>query len=141
MAAYQAALAGVTAPQKQIGKERANPETVHALVADYLDCSTGSTSPFKRLAPETQRTQKNIPEKFREAHGEKRIYTTKPNGERPLLLTRQHLQRIANEKNDKPSAQRNFLKTLRVMFKWALAEGRVPVPATASVGNHRATRH
>lgn len=79
-----------------------------------------------RLARETQRTQRNILERFREAHGEKRIYTTSLNGDRKLLLTRQHVQRIVNAKSDKPSAQRNLLKTLHAMFKWALAEDRVP---------------
>jgi hypothetical protein len=125
MAAYQAALAGVAAPQKQIGQARTLPETVHALVAAYLDCSTGSSSPFKTLAPETQRTQRNILENFREAHGQKRIYSTDRNGNRTLLLKRQHVQRIVNQKNHTPFAQRNFLNTLRAMFKWAVAEGRV----------------
>jgi len=67
MAAYQAALTGLTAPQKQIGEARTVAGTVQALVAAYLDCSAGSTSPFKTLAAETQRTRRNILENFREA--------------------------------------------------------------------------
>jgi integrase len=133
MAAYHAALEGTTVTPKQIGKERTVAGTVHALVASYLDCSSASTSPFKGMAAETRRTQKNILEKFREAHGEKRIYTTNPNGDRQLLLTRQHVQRIVNEKSDKASAQRNLLKTLHAMCKWAVAEGRIPDDPTINV--------
>jgi hypothetical protein len=51
MAAYQAALTGVIAPQKQIGEAQTVPGSVHALVAAYLDSSTGSSSPFKTLLP------------------------------------------------------------------------------------------
>ena len=126
MAAYQAALAGMTAPQKQIGAARTVAGTVQALVAAYLDCSPGSTSPLKALAAETQRTRRNILENLREAHGDKRIYRTEANGRRVMLLDREHVQRMVNEKNSTPFGQRNFLNTLRALFKWAVAEGRVP---------------
>jgi integrase len=133
MAAYQAALAGMTAPQKQIGEARTVAGTVQALVAAYLDCSPGSTSPFKTRAAETQRTRRNILENFREAHGDKRIYRTETNGRRIMLLTREHVQRIVNEKAGTPFAQRNLLNTLHAMFKWALPEGRVPDDPTLGV--------
>ena len=71
MAAYQAALTGVTIRKKQIGEERTVPGTLQALIAAYLDCSPCSTSPFKALAAETQRTRRNILENMRVAHGEK----------------------------------------------------------------------
>ena len=133
MAAYQAALNGVAALQKQIGASRTVAGTVQALVAAYLDCSPGSTSPFKTLAPETRRTRRNILEKFREAHGDKRIYRTEANGRRIMMLEREHLQRIVNEKNNTPFGQRNFLNALRGMFTWAVAECRVPDDPTLGV--------
>ena len=43
-----------------------------------------------------------------------------------MVLTREHMQKIVNEKSDTPFAQRNFLHTVRAMFQWALGEGRVP---------------
>jgi integrase len=132
MAAYQAALAGM-APQKQIGETRTIAGTLHALVAAYLDCSPGSTSPFKGLAAETRRTRRNILENFREAHGDKRIYRTEPNGLRVMVLAREHVQRIVNEKSSTPFGQRNFLNMLRAMFKWALGEDRVPGDPTLGV--------
>ena len=55
------------------------------------------------------------------------------NGERVMLLTREHMQRIVNEKASTPSAQRNFLFTLRAMFQWAFKEGRVPDDPTLGV--------
>ena len=50
-----------------------------------------------------------------------------------MLLTREHVQRIVNEKAATPFAQRNFLNTLRAMFKWAAKEGRIPDDPTLGV--------
>jgi integrase len=138
MAAYEAALNGGDQPVIEIGAARTVGGTVNALVAAYLDCSAKSTSPFKAAAPETQRTRRNILENFREAHGDKRVYRTEPNGRRVMLLTREHMQRIVNEKAATPFAQRNFLNTLRAMFKWALKEGRAPDDPTLGVTRERA---
>jgi integrase len=138
MEAYQAALTGEP-PQVQLGASRTLPGTVNALVVGYLDCSSGSTSPFKTLAAETQRTRRNILENFREAHGDKRIYRTEANGRRVMLLTREHVQRVVNEKANTPFAQRNFLNTLRALFRWALAEGRVPDDPTLGVTRQQIT--
>ena len=136
LAAYQAAVASES-PQVQPGAARTLPGTIDALVADYLDCSPGSTSPFKTLAAETKRTRRNILENFREAYGDKRIYRTESKGRRVMLLSREHVQRIVNEKADKPFAQRNLLNTLRALFRWAVAEGRVPNDPTLGVARQR----
>jgi hypothetical protein len=66
MAAYQAALAGHSAPRIEIGAARTKPGTVAAAVAAYF----GSIA-FGNLAPCTKRTQRYILERFREGHGEK----------------------------------------------------------------------
>ena len=55
-----------------------------------------------------------------------------------MLLTREHLQRIVNEKSATPFAQRNFLNTLRAMFKWAAKEGRIPDDPTLGVTREKA---
>jgi integrase len=137
MATYQAALAGMLAPLMQIGTARTVAGTVQALVAAYLDCTPGSTSPFKSLAAETRRTRRNILENFREVHGDKRIYRVEANGRRVMVLDREHVQRLVNEKNNTPFGQRNFLNTLRAMFKWAVAEGRMPSDPTLGVTRQR----
>ena len=136
MAAYQAALSNEPLPV-QLGASSSATGTVAALVAAYLDCLQGSTSPFKTLAAETQRTRRNILENFRVAHGDKRVYRTEMSGRRVMLLTREHVQRIINEKAGTPFAQRNLLNTLRAMFKWAMAEGRVPDDPTLGVTRQR----
>ena len=131
MEVYQAALEGTELPI-QIGASRTVAGSVNALVAAYLDCSPSSTSPFKSCAPETQRTRRNILENFREAHGDLPLYRT-IGGKRVLLLTREHMQRIVNKKAGTPFAQRNFLNTLRSMFRWAMKEGRIPDDPTLGV--------
>jgi integrase len=131
MRAYANALDGVKAQASNIGAGRTVAGTVNALVAAYLD--PRSSSPFKTGAAETQRTRRNILEKFREAHGEKPLYRTDNSGRRTMLLTREHMQRIVNEKAATPFAQRNFLNTLRAMFKWAVKEGRIHDDPTLGV--------
>jgi integrase len=124
MRQYAAALEGVKAHASNVGAGRTVDGTVNALVAAYLD--PRSTSPFKTGAAETQRTRRNILENFRQAHGDKPLFRLGANGQRAMLLTREHVQRIVNEKVGTPFAQRNFLNTLRAMFRWAAKEGRIP---------------
>ena len=121
----------MTAQASNIGAGRTVAGTVNALVAAYLD--PHSSSPFKTGAAETQRTRRNILENFRKAHGDKPLFRTDASGRRTMLLTREHMQRIVNEKAATPFAQRNFLNTLRAMFKWAAKEGRVPDDPTLGV--------
>jgi integrase len=137
MAAYKAALGGEPVPCTEIGAGRIVGGTVGAVVTSYLDCSPASTSPFRNLAAETQRTRRNILNNFLTAHGSKRVFYT-ANGKRIMLLTSEHMQRIINEKTATPFAQRNLLNTLRAMFSWALSEGRVPANPTLGVTRVRA---
>jgi integrase len=123
MQQYAAALDGVKAQAHNIGAERTIAGTVDALVAAYLD--PASSSPFKTFGKETQRTRRCTLENFRRAHGNKPLYRTEGN-RRVMLLTREHVQRIINEKAATPFAQHNLLKTLRTMFEWAVGEGRIP---------------
>jgi integrase len=131
MRQYAAALDGVKALSHDIGAGRTVPGTVNALIVDYLD--PRGSSPFKTGAAVTRRTRRNILERFREAHGDKPLMRTDHSGQRIMLLTRERMQRIVNEKAATPFAQRNFLNTLRAMFKWAVAEGRIPDNPTLGV--------
>lgn len=79
-----------------IGAGRTVAGTVNALVAAYLDPL--SSSPFKTGAPETQRTRRNILENFRKAYGHLPVFRTDNSGRRTMLLMREHMQRIVNEK-------------------------------------------
>jgi hypothetical protein len=56
-----------------------------------------------------------------------------------MLLKREHVRHIINEKVETPFAQRNLLGTLRAMFQWATSEGRLPDDPTLGV-KHRKVR-
>jgi integrase len=116
-----AALNGVKAAAGYAGARLTIAGSVDALVKAYL-----SSSPFKTGAPDTQRTRRNILENWTRAHGDKPLFHIDNSGHRTMLLRREHVQRMVNEKASTPFAQRNFLNTLRVMFKWAMKEGRIP---------------
>jgi integrase len=128
MAAYAEAT-GANPPPNEI--EAASPSgccTVNALVAAYL-----SSSVFRSRSPETQRLRRGVLEHFREQHGDKRIFRIKPDGSREMLLKRDKIQQLVNEKAEKPHVQRHFLNTLRVMFNWAVGESKVPENPTDGV--------
>jgi integrase/recombinase XerD len=102
MAAYQLALAGLP----KSGKGPAKEGSIGALIAAYFrdDAFT------KALAPETQRSRRNILEHFWEKHGDKSVRN----------LETRHV--VAMLKNMKPYAQKNWLKTLRGLMLFAIKE-------------------
>ena len=100
--AYQAALDGISGGKKEIGIDRSGPGTIAAAVASYLASAT-----FQALADETRRTRRNILERFRESHGEKRI----------AKLGQHHVQEMVEAKAKTPSAARNLLNTLRALMQ------------------------
>ena len=97
MEAYDTALAG---QRIAIGASRTKPGTIAALTVAYF-----SSVAFQSLAPETQRTRRNILERFREEHGEKRF----------TLVQREHIVRMLGSKISKPSSARNWLNTVRAI--------------------------
>jgi integrase len=128
MRQYAAALDGVAAQAINIGAARTLAGSVNSLVVAYLESPLFNTG-----APETRRTRRSILENFREQHGDKPVFRIGPSGQRTMMLTREHVQRIVNDKANTPFAQRNFLNTLRAMFKWAAKEGRIPDDPTLGV--------
>src|SRR5262249_53106897 len=60
-----------------------------------------------------RRTRKNILERFREQHGDKRI----------ALLRPDHIKAILAAKAGTPQTANKFLKTLRAMMQHCIAEG------------------
>ena len=102
------------------GIARSLPHSLDTLITAYL------TSPvFLVGAPETQRTRRNILKRFAHEHGAKPLLYVDARGERVMLLKRAGLQKIVNEKAKTPSAQRNFVNTMKAMFGWAMKEGRI----------------
>jgi integrase len=99
MDAYAAAREG--APQIEIGAKRSASGSVAAAVSSYF----GSWA-FQKLAPETRRTRKNILERFREQHGDKRVAMMRPD----------HVKSMVAAKVRTPQAANNFLKTVRALM-------------------------
>ena len=111
MEAYEAALSG---QPWQIGASRTTPGTVSAAIIGYY-CDQS----FLALAPSTQRSLRNILERFRAEHGDKRI----------ALLQRQHIVTLLKSK--KRFAARDWLKAIRALMKYAIEFGlRADNPAT-----------
>ncbi|HTE77499.1 MAG TPA: tyrosine-type recombinase/integrase [Xanthobacteraceae bacterium] len=103
MAAYQLALAGQPKP---IGVERTRPGTVNATIVGYY-----TSLAFRELAAGSQRKYRNVLERFREEHGDKRIAS----------LPRDFIVRVLGKKPR--YAARNWFKAIRALMKFAVAEG------------------
>ena len=105
MTAYQLALAGQT-PRVDVGASlRTKPGSVNAAIVAYYNSLA-----FRSLAPGTQQMRRNILERFRSEHGEKRI----------ALLPHEFIVRTLGKKS--PAAARNWLKTLRGLLQFAVSE-------------------
>jgi integrase len=106
MRAYEAAIGNVE--PMVIGADRAKVGTVAATVGMML-----ASVAFADLADGTQRLRRNILERFREAHGDKRIAT----------IERKHVQAMVDAKAATPSAARNFLAVVRSLMQFAIEAG------------------
>jgi integrase/recombinase XerD len=115
MAAYQSALD--LAPRIEIGADRTKPGTIDAVIVHYLK----SDAFAKALAPETQRMRRNILDRFRIKNSAKRVIT----------LERRHVAKIMEGRP--PYAQKNWLKTLRGLMLFAVAENYRADDPTAGV--------
>jgi integrase len=112
MTAYNAALAALTV--REIGSAKSAPGTVSAAIASYYQDNR-----FGALAPGTQKARRAILERFRAAHGDKRL----------AGLQKAHVAAILGAK--KPFAARNWLAALRGLMQFALALGLIGSDPTA----------
>jgi integrase len=144
MRQYAAALEGVDARKANFGADRSPTGSVAWLVAAYLDCSPNSSSPFKTLKPATQKMRRRMLDRWRSApvgtitQGQIPLFRTDNAGRRTMLLTRHHVQTMVNMKGETPFEQRNFLNTLRSVFRWAVQAGRIPDDPTIGVTRPKA---
>ena len=121
MSAYQAALAAL--PAKQIGASQTKTGTLNAAIVAYYTADT-----FTKLAPATQGMRRAILERLRSEHGDKRL----------ALLQRNHVLRLLHQM--KPFAQRNWLKTLRGLTRFAIDAGLRADDPTANLALARTAR-
>ncbi|WP_170352525.1 tyrosine-type recombinase/integrase [Ruegeria lacuscaerulensis] len=105
MAAYELAAQG---ERMDVGRTKSKPGTITALVASYY-----RTSDFTNLSDVTKRTYRNILERFRKEHADKRV----------ALLQRRHIQRLVNERAGTPSAANRLLRMIRILMRHAVEMG------------------
>jgi site-specific recombinase XerD len=105
MAAYELAANG---EKVEIGKARSKAGTIGALIASYY-----RTADFTGLSDVTKRTYRNILERFRADHADKRV----------TMLQRQHVQRIISDKGDTPAAANRLLRMIRILMRHAVEMG------------------
>ena len=123
VAAYQTALAGM--PQ-EIGVSRTRVGSVNACLVGYYQSLA-----FRALAPSTQAMRRAIYERFRNEAGDWRIAT----------LPQKYIFGLLSRM--KPVAARNWLKALRALLDFAVAEGfRNDNPATGiRLPKHKSDGH
>ncbi|MCA3633299.1 MAG: tyrosine-type recombinase/integrase [Methylobacterium sp.] len=106
--AYRDALAGVA--HQRGGKKRFPAGTLGWLIAQYLESGT-----VKRLAPISRQTRANILNRIAEENG-----TVDYRRITPATIAKGREKRA-----EKPEAANNFVKAMRVLFKWAAELGHV----------------
>lgn len=107
MDAYQLLIEQTGAQRVDIGANRTKAGTINALIVNYYKSAVFTEA----LAAETQRMRRNILERFRADHGDKRA----------AFLRQDHVNQLLKSK--KRHAKRNWLKTLKGLMAFAIAEG------------------
>ena len=122
MAAYQEAMQIKTdiVILDRVANPRIKPGSVDALVNSYLNSVT-----FDELAGETKRTRKNILKNFTKEHG----------GKRAAMLQRMHIMAMFKKKAGKRFAARNWLKTVRALMQFGVADNQLKEDPTAGIEN------
>jgi len=118
MAAYQAALAGESAPKIENGASKVIPGTIGALVAKYY-----RSAMFAVLRESTKATYRGIIERFRSEHGHRRV----------AHLDRERLKRLVESKVETPAAANNLLRILRMLLDFAVDEKMIGFNPAAGV--------
>ncbi len=108
MRQYHVALDGNSHQLESIKEERIGHGTINAVIINFY-----RSTDFLKLKASTRKVRKNMLEKFRMAHGQKRV----------ALLTAAHVKAIIGDMSDRPGAANNLLKALRVLLRHAIDMG------------------
>jgi integrase len=118
LVAYQTALDGPALP---IGAKRSKPGSVNAAIAGYY-----TSLEFRSLAAGTQAMRRAILERFRSAHGDKPI----------ALLPAKFIAHVLSTMQ--PFAARNWLKAIRHLMQFCVAQELCPADPTQVIKLPRA---
>jgi integrase len=125
MAAYETALG--TTQCIEIGASRTNPGTINALVVVYY-----KSDGWHALSDDTQKTRRRIIERFRVAHGDKRVAT----------LRQDHILKMLAAIT-RTTAKRDWLKAIRGLLRSAIPSMRNddPTAGIASIKRPKSKGH
>lgn len=116
MAAYEAVMGGDMSPRGEIGASRTQPGTFDALIVRFFNSTV-----FQSWSAETQRTRRNILDRFR---AETLPGAKLNNGRcRVAHLLPKHVNAMIAARAGTPFAAKNFRKTLRALMQFAISEG------------------
>lgn len=108
MEAYQAALDTATGPTEGAGADRTAPGTINALVVSYYRSSS-----YLNLAAITQRTYRNVIDRFRAERGHLPVSG----------LEYRHIATMLDQLQDRPGAQYGLRRVLRILLTHAVERG------------------
>ena len=107
MTAYQDALDGVP-KTRNVGAERTRPGSFNALIVDYY-----GSARFRDLQPITQKSYRNVIERFRTENGDMSV----------AGLQSKHIRKIIDDRAATPGAANDLLKKLRILMRFAAEYG------------------
>jgi integrase len=126
MAAYAVAIDGASSPPREIGASRTIPGSFDALIVRFY-----ASTVYAGWSAETQRTRRNILERFRA----ETMFGAKVNNGRCRVahLLPRHVEIMIFARAKTPAAAKNFRKTLRALMQFAIAQGMRKDDPTANV--------
>lgn len=104
--AYQAAFAGVSAPQRVTGEARTTPGTMRALIVAYYQ-----SGGFLALSDATKTTYRGVIDRIREEHGEKPV----------KMLEARHVWEMQDKRAATPAAANTYVRMIRMLMRFAVA--------------------
>ena len=108
MRQYHAALDGKEDRLDSMKEERIGYGTIDAVIVSFY-----RSTDFLKLKNNTRKVRKNMLERFRMEHGQKRV----------AMLTVAHMKAILGNMSDRPGAANGLLKALRVLLRHAVDMG------------------
>lgn len=102
----------------EVGAARTTPGSLNAVAVAYY-----ASADFKRLADVTQRTYRNIIDRFRDTAG----------GLPVAKITAAHVRKWVDNRADRPAAANTFLKVFRALMRFAVERGMVTADPTLGV--------
>jgi integrase len=122
MDAYQSALAGETAPARQIGAERTQPGSLSALIVAYYQ-----STDFVGLKDSTKTGYRNHLDRLRDEYGDRPVAMLKP----------AHVRAILDKRAATPGAANNLRKRLRSLMQFAVERNWIETNPVADIRKPR----